>query len=86
MKSALAEVRFRFSEDLTLSSPLATVLAPFASCCAKPELINIVPKKANWDLKRDLESKMKELEHRTQLAIVDLISEWQHARPTPAHL
>lgn len=36
-------------------------------------VLNIAPKKPNWDLKRDLDRKLKVLERRTQVAIVELI-------------
>mmetsp|Transcript_9681 Transcript_9681/g.19012 ORF Transcript_9681/g.19012 Transcript_9681/m.19012 type:complete len:153 (+) Transcript_9681:65-523(+) len=39
------------------------------------ELLNIAPRKPNWDLKRDVAKKMEKLQRRTQLAIVELIKE-----------
>ena len=39
------------------------------------EELNIAPKKANWDLKRDVEKKLEKLNRRTQRAIVDIIRE-----------
>merc|ERR1712138_210434 len=33
------------------------------------------PRKANWDLKRDVEKKLEKLEKRTQRAILDLIQQ-----------
>ncbi|CAM9362962.1 unnamed protein product [Choristocarpus tenellus] len=39
------------------------------------EDLNIAPKKANWDLKRDVEKKMEKLNRRTQRAIVELLRE-----------
>ena len=39
------------------------------------ELLNIAPRKPNWDLKRDVAKKMEKLNRRTQLAIVELIRE-----------
>jgi coiled-coil domain-containing protein 12 len=36
-------------------------------------IMDIAPKKANWDLKRDVARKLERLEKRTQRAIVDLI-------------
>ena len=38
-------------------------------------LIDIAPKKANWDLKRDVARKVARLERRKQRAIVELIRE-----------
>ena len=37
--------------------------------------MDIAPKKANWDLKRDVSRKLGRLEKRTQRAIIDLIRE-----------
>ncbi|CBN74611.1 conserved unknown protein [Ectocarpus siliculosus] len=37
--------------------------------------LNIAPKKANWDLKRDVEKKLEKLDRRTQRAIVEIIRE-----------
>jgi coiled-coil domain-containing protein 12 len=34
---------------------------------------NIAPKKINWDLKRDIQSKLAKLEKRTQKAVVDML-------------
>ncbi|CAM9506872.1 unnamed protein product [Chrysoparadoxa australica] len=39
------------------------------------DVINIAPKKPDWDLKRDVESKLKKLERRTQRAIADMLRE-----------
>ena len=38
-------------------------------------VLPITTKKVNWDLKRDIQSKMDKLERRTQRAIVDLLRE-----------
>ena len=37
------------------------------------DVFNIAPKRANWDLKRDMEKKVARLERRTQEAIHTLI-------------
>ncbi len=37
------------------------------------ELLDLAPKKPNWDLKRDLEAKCKPLELKTEAAIAELI-------------
>mmetsp|Transcript_13730 Transcript_13730/g.23467 ORF Transcript_13730/g.23467 Transcript_13730/m.23467 type:complete len:141 (+) Transcript_13730:29-451(+) len=39
------------------------------------DVLNIAPKKANWDLKRDLSKKMDLLEKRTQQAITNMVIE-----------
>ena len=36
-------------------------------------LLNLAPKKANWDLKRDMEPAMKKLRGMTDRAIIELI-------------
>ncbi|KAG2219290.1 hypothetical protein INT45_011305 [Circinella minor] len=37
------------------------------------DLINLQPKKPNWDLKRDVEKKLEKLDRRTQRAILEII-------------
>jgi hypothetical protein len=37
------------------------------------EQVNIVPKKANWDLKNQVEGRLEKLQRRTQRAIVDML-------------
>lgn len=39
------------------------------------EELNIVPKKANWDLKSQIEDRMNKLKRKTQRAIVDILRE-----------
>jgi coiled-coil domain-containing protein 12 len=39
-----------------------------------------MPKKANWDLRRDVEKKMEKLEKRTQRAMVELMREEEERR------
>lgn len=43
-------------------------------------LLNIAPKKANWDLKRDIQPQLDKLERRTQRAIVQIIQEDEQQR------
>lgn len=38
-------------------------------------LLNLAPKKVNWDLKRDLEPQLKKLRAMTDRAIINLIRE-----------
>jgi len=38
-------------------------------------VLTIAPKKANWDLKRDLEPKLRKLEARTQRALIEMMRE-----------
>lgn len=40
-------------------------------------IINVAPKKANWDLRQDVAKKLEKLERRTQRALVQLMQE-QH--------
>jgi coiled-coil domain-containing protein 12 len=40
-------------------------------------VINVAPKKANWDLRRDVAKKLEKLERRTQRALVQLMQEQQ---------
>ena len=39
------------------------------------EELNIVPKKANWDLKSQIEGRMNKLKRKTERAIVDILRE-----------
>lgn len=39
------------------------------------DLINLAPRKPDWDLKRDVAKKLEKLERRTQRAIAELIRE-----------
>ena len=43
-------------------------------------VVDVAPKKANWDLKRDVEKKLKKLERRTQNAMIELMREEEIAR------
>lgn len=43
-------------------------------------LQNVAPKKANWDLKRDVEAKLAKLERRTQRAIIEARWRWRWRR------
>eukprot|EP00803_Ostreobium_quekettii_P004385 evm.model.scf_42.12 EVM.evm.TU.scf_42.12 scf_42:83153-85453(+) len=38
-------------------------------------IIDVAPKKANWDLKRDIAKKLEKLERRTQRALIELMQE-----------
>ena len=40
-------------------------------------IINVAPKKANWDLRRDVAKKLEKLERRTQRALVAIMQEQQ---------
>ncbi|GAB4814876.1 hypothetical protein N2152v2_001922 [Parachlorella kessleri] len=43
-------------------------------------LVNVAPKKANWDLRRDIADKLARLERRTQAAMVRLMQQEEAAR------
>ena len=43
-------------------------------------LMNVAPKKANWDLKRDVEKKLDKLERRTQRAILEIMQQEEAER------
>jgi coiled-coil domain-containing protein 12 len=40
----------------------------------------LAPRRANWDLKRDVEPKLEKLERRTQRALVDIAREEERKR------
>lgn len=44
----------------------------------------VMPKKANWDLRRDVEKKMERLEKRTQRAMIELMREEEERRMNEA--
>ena len=39
------------------------------------DILNLAPRKPDWDLKRDMKSKLERLERRTQRAIAEIIRE-----------
>lgn len=43
-------------------------------------LVSIAPKKANWDLKRDVQPKLDKLERRTMRAIMEMMQEEERKR------
>lgn len=43
-------------------------------------VVNVAPKKANWDLKRDVEKKLDKLERRTQRAILEIMQQEESNR------
>jgi coiled-coil domain-containing protein 12 len=47
---------------------------------AEEVLINVAPKKANWDLRRDIAGKLAKLERRTQRAMVELMAQEEAKR------
>mmetsp|Transcript_23501 Transcript_23501/g.65160 ORF Transcript_23501/g.65160 Transcript_23501/m.65160 type:complete len:125 (-) Transcript_23501:147-521(-) len=53
---------------------LTTDVEPLGAADAS---VSVAPKKANWDLRRDVEDKLAKLERRTQRAMVELMQEEQ---------
>ena len=50
-------------------------LAQVRKANAQRDVLNLAPKKANWDLQRDMAKKLEILEHRTQKAIYEMVYE-----------
>ncbi|KAI5060390.1 hypothetical protein GOP47_0024810 [Adiantum capillus-veneris] len=48
--------------------------APVANGTEDP-FLSLAPKKANWDLRRDVAKKLEKLERRTQRALIELLQE-----------
>ena len=45
----------------------------FTPLSLQQEPLNLVPKKRNWDLKRDMAGRLARLDRRTQAAVVELL-------------
>ena len=41
------------------------------------DIINVAPKKANWDLRRDVAKRLEKLDRRTKRALVAIMQEQQ---------
>lgn len=65
--SVLQEALLQAKQELAASSIKGKI--------TKVEETVATPKKINWDLKRDIQDKMKKLEKRTQKAIVEMLKE-----------
>lgn len=50
-------------------------LAQVRKANAQRDVLSLAPKKANWDLQRDMAKKLEILEHRTQKAIYEMVYE-----------
>ena len=59
------------------------LISTFGCWCLQEELLSVAPKKANWDLKRDVAKQLEKLERRTQKAVVEIVRE-QHGEATAA--
>ena len=68
--SALVE-----NEDMTEKKKEETDIIKRELAQYNDEELNIVPKKANWDLKSQIEDRMNKLKRKTQRAIVDILRE-----------
>ena len=44
------------------------------------DVLSIAPKKANWDLRRDVQPKLDKLERRTQRAMIQLMQQAERQR------
>lgn len=78
--SAAKKLRTEETKSSALQEALQAAQSDIAAGSAANEqrmdaLGSMVPKKVNWDLKRDLETKLAKLERRTQRAIVELLKE-----------
>lgn len=49
-------------------------------CLMQELLASMAPKKANWDLKREIEPRLAKLERRTQRALVEIMLEEEQKR------
>ncbi|CAD5115704.1 DgyrCDS4650 [Dimorphilus gyrociliatus] len=49
--------------------------ANFSNLVEEVDLINLAPRKPDWDLKRDISKKLEKLNRRTQRAIAEIIKE-----------
>ena len=63
------------TKTASLSQALAEAQNEIAKGPSEGAMKEMAPKKINWDLKRDIESKLAKLERRTQRAIVELLKE-----------
>jgi len=57
--------------EMELEKELKLCVKEFLNQLDKP--IEVVPQKANWDLKRDLDKKLKPLKRQTEEAILELV-------------
>jgi coiled-coil domain-containing protein 12 len=48
--------------------------------CLQELLASVAPKKANWDLKREVEPRLAKLERRTQRALVEMLLQEEQQR------
>ncbi|XP_071941839.1 coiled-coil domain-containing protein 12-like [Antedon mediterranea] len=65
--SALPSVENQIADQLSAGKPAPVV--------QEVDIMNLAPRKPDWDLKRDVAKKLERLEKRTQRAIAELIRE-----------
>ncbi|XP_038078219.1 coiled-coil domain-containing protein 12-like [Patiria miniata] len=66
-KAQLPSVEEHIKDQLEAAKPAPVV--------EEVDLVNLAPRKPDWDLKRDIAPKLEKLERRTQRAIAELIRE-----------
>uniref|UniRef100_A0A3B3Q284 Coiled-coil domain containing 12 n=1 Tax=Paramormyrops kingsleyae TaxID=1676925 RepID=A0A3B3Q284_9TELE len=66
-KAKPASVEEKVKEQLDAATPKPVI--------EEVDLVNLAPRKPDWDLKRDVAKKLEKLEKRTQKAIAELIRE-----------
>ncbi|KAK9841555.1 hypothetical protein WJX74_007871 [Apatococcus lobatus] len=54
--------------------------APEQTAANGQDVLSIAPKKANWDLRRDVQPKLDKLERRTQRAMIQLMQQAERQR------
>ncbi len=80
--AALREVAAVAAErDVTADAVEKAALEVLRAAAQPAAEVSVLPRKANWDLKRDVQRRLEVLERRTQVAIVEMIS----ASPPPKH-
>jgi coiled-coil domain-containing protein 12 len=67
--------RAKQEEKSVLEKALEEAKADVPATKKEEDLSAIAPKKANWDLKRDIKPKLDKLDKRTQKAIVELLKQ-----------
>lgn len=59
--------------EIEIMHEVRAAISEFQRQQAEP--LNVIPKRPNWDLKRDLAKKLETLERRTEAALADLLRE-----------
>ena len=61
-------------------TPCAPTPCAYLHYCPQDVLVNVAPKKPNWDLRRDVAKKLEKLERRTQRAMIMIMQEQERER------